>query len=314
MDNERMIHISEEQVREALPMSKAIELVEEAFRRLDDGRAVNHPRRRVVLDNGAWLHYMAAGDNEGGYLATKVYATRPRVGARFAVLLFDAETTELLATIDANALGQIRTGAATGVASRYMAREDAQRVGMIGSGFQAETQLEAVAAACDLETALVYSRSQDRREDFAKRMSERLQLAVQAVETVDAAVSGSDIVVTITTARSPLFSADIVPKGCHINAAGSNHAKRAEIGPDVIAGTAVVAADSVEQAHMEAGDLIQAHEAGSLDWERVVEFSSIVSGKHKGRESADDVTVFESQGLAIQDLMVAAHVYRTVTA
>ena len=131
-----------------------------------------------MLDNGAWLHYMAAGDNEDGYLATKVYATRPRVGARFAVLLFDAETTELLATIDANALGQIRTGAASGVATRHMASEDARRLGMIGCGFQAETQLEAVSVVRDLETVLVYSRSPERREGFAKKTSERLGLAV----------------------------------------------------------------------------------------------------------------------------------------
>ena len=182
-----MIHISEDQVRQALPMAKAVDLVEEAFQHLAAGRAVNHPRRRVVLNNGAWLHYMAAGDNEGGYLATKVYATRPRVGARFAVLLFDAETTELLATIDANALGQIRTGAASGVATRYMARENSRLLGMIGCGFQAETQLEAVAVVRDLETALVYSRSPKRREGFAKKMSKRLGLTVRPVDGAEAA-------------------------------------------------------------------------------------------------------------------------------
>jgi ornithine cyclodeaminase/alanine dehydrogenase-like protein (mu-crystallin family) len=307
-----MIHISEEQVREALPMTKAIDLVEESFRRLDDGRAVNHPRRRVMLENGAWLHYMAAGDNEDGYLATKVYATRPRVGARFAVLLFDAETTELLASIDANALGQIRTGAASGVATRHMAHENARRLGMIGCGFQAETQLEAVSTVRDLETVRVYSRSPEKREGFAKRMSECLGLTVQPVDCVEAAVSRSDIVTTITTARKPLFDADIVPQGCHINAAGSNHAKRAEIGADTVARAAVIAADSIEQARMEAGELIQACESGVLAWEKVVDFSAIASGKIAGRESTDDITLFESQGLAIQDLMVAAHVYKTI--
>ena len=308
----RMIHITEEQVRETLPMARAIDLVEEAFRRLDDGRAVNHARRRVMLDNGAWLHYMAAGDNEDGYLATKVYATRPRVGARFAVLLFDAESTELLATVDANALGQIRTGAATGVATRFLARPEARRLGMIGCGFQAETQLEAMASVLDLERTLVYSRSPVRREGFARKMSERLGIAVRAVDSAEAAVAESDAVVTITTAREPLFAADVVPAGCHINAAGSNHAKRVEVGADTVARSKVIAVDSIEQARMEAGDLIQAHEAGSLDWGRVVAVSSIVAGKTAGRGSAEDVTLFESQGLAIQDLMAAAHVYREV--
>ncbi|MDA1312036.1 MAG: ornithine cyclodeaminase family protein [Acidobacteria bacterium] len=309
-----MIHVSEEQVRECLPMPRAIELIEEAFRRLDDGRAVNHPRRRVMLDNGAWLHYMAAGDNEGGYLASKVYVTRPRVGARFAVLLFDATTTELLATIDANALGQIRTGAATGVATRYMARKDACRLGMIGSGFQAEAQLEAVAAVRELRRVLVHSRSAERRESFARKMSKRLGLAVEAVDSSAAAVSGSDIVVTVTTAREPLFAADQIAQGCHINAAGSNHAQRVEIGADTVARAALIATDSVEQARMEAGDLIMAHDKGSLDWARVVELGAIVAGKIPGRVSDADVTLFESQGLAIEDLVAAVHVYKTLIA
>lgn len=308
-----MIHISEEQVREALPMAQAVDLVEESFRRLGDGRAVNHPRRRVTLDNGAWLHYMAAGDNEDGYLATKVYATRPRVGARFAVLLFDAETTELLATIDANALGQIRTGAASGAATRHMAREDARQLGMIGCGFQAETQLEAVAAVRDWDAALVYSRTPERRESFAKTMSEKLGLDIRAVDRVEVVVTQSDVLTTITTARRPLFTADDVPQGCHINAAGSNHAKRAEVGGDTVARAGVVAADSIEQARMEAGDLIQAHEAGVLDWDKVVGFSAVVLGTAAGRTSRDEITLFESQGLAIQDLIVAAHVYKAVT-
>jgi ornithine cyclodeaminase/alanine dehydrogenase-like protein (mu-crystallin family) len=309
-----MIHVNEEQVRECLPMPKAIELMEVAFRRLDDGRGVNHPRRRVMLQNGAWLHYMAAGDNEGGYLASKVYATRPRIGARFVVLLFDAETTELLATIDANALGQIRTGAATGVATRFMAREDARRLGMIGCGFQAETQLEAVAAVRDLERVVVYSRSAARREAFARKMSERLGLAVEAVASSKAAVSESDIVVTVTTAREPLFEGDQIAAGCHINAAGSNHEQRVEIGSDTIARVSVIGTDSIEQARMEAGDLINAHERGVLDWARVAELGSIVAGKTPGRATDADITLFESQGLAMEDLVAAAHVYKAIVA
>ena len=229
-----MIHITEDQVREALPVTKAVELVEDGFRRLSDGRAVNQPRRRVVLDNGACLHYMAAGENEAGYLATKVYATRPRVGARFAVLLFDAETTELLASIDANVLGQIRTGAASGVATRHMAREDAATLAMIGSGFQAETQLEAVAAVRKLKRVLVYSRSPERREAFARRMSQRLVLPIEAAARAEDAISEATIVVTVTTAREPVFDSAALSPGCHITAAGSNHHRRAEIDAEAV--------------------------------------------------------------------------------
>jgi ornithine cyclodeaminase/alanine dehydrogenase-like protein (mu-crystallin family) len=308
-----MTYITEEQVREALSMAKAVELVEESFRRLDGGAAVNHPRRRVVLENSAVLHYMAAGDNRDGLLGAKIYVTNPGVGARFLVLLFDAERATLLATIDANALGQIRTGAASGVATRHMARQDAASLGLIGSGFQAETQLEGVATARPLRSVRVYSRSAEKRAAFAERMSRRLGLAIEPVETARQAVEGSDIVVTVTSARRPVLEGAWLPEGCHINAAGSNHARRREIDAAAIERCAVVAVDSLEQAKMEAGDLIGAAEEGRLDWQNVMELSAVVGGRAAGRRDSAEITLFESQGLAVEDLAVANHVYRQVT-
>ncbi len=307
-----MIHITEEQVRAALPMSKAIELVEESFRRLASGRAVNHARRRVVLESRTVLHYMAAGDNESGFLGTKVYATNPATGAHFMVLLFDGATAELLATIEANALGQIRTGAASGVATRFLACPAAATLTLIGSGFQAETQLEAVAAVRELRQVWVYSRSPENRERFARTMGERLGLAIEAVESVEGPIRESDIVTTITNARQPLFEGAWLRPGCHINAGGSNQAKRREIDATTIERARVVTADSVEQAKVEAGDLIAAAEEGRLKWDRVKEFSAIISGRSPGRTSLDEITLFESQGLAIEDIAVAGHVYRRV--
>jgi ornithine cyclodeaminase/alanine dehydrogenase-like protein (mu-crystallin family) len=308
-----MTHITEEQVREALPMAKAVDLVEECFRRLGTGGMVNHPRRRVALDNSALLHYMAAGDNGDGLLGAKLYVTIPKVGARFLVVLFDAQRASLLATIDANALGQIRTGAASGVATRHLARKDAASLGMIGSGFQAETQLEAVAAVRPLRSVRVYSRSAEKREAFAERMGQRLNLTVEAVDSAQRAVEQSDIVVTVTSAREPVLHGDWLPPGCHVNAAGSNHAKRREIDSATIARCAVVSVDSLEQAKMEAGDLIGAVEEGRLDWGRVAELAEIVSGRAAGRQQAGDITLFESQGLAAEDLAVANYVYRVVS-
>ena len=307
-----MIHITEQQVREALPMSKAIELVEEAFRRLDNNKAVNQPRRRVVMQNRTVLHYMAAGDNESGHLGTKVYATG-RHGANFIVLLFEAATSTLLATIEANGLGQIRTGAASGVATRHMACASAATLGLIGSGYQAETQLEAVANVRDLTGVKVYSRSPERRAAFAEKMAARLQLAIEPVDSVAEAIAEADIISTITNARDPILKGDQVPPGCHINAAGSNHAKRREIDAEAVARAAVIAADSIEQAKIEAGDLIGAAEEGRLDWGRVVELSSIVAGHTHGRTNDSDVTLFESQGLAVEDIAVAGYIYEQVS-
>ena len=307
-----MIHITEQQVREALPMSKAIELVEEAFRRLDGNRAVNHPRRRVVMENRTVLHYMAAGDNESGYLGTKVYATS-RHGAHFVVLLFEAASSTLLASIEADALGQIRTGAASGVATRHMSRAGAATLAMIGTGYQAETQLEAVANVRDLSRVKVYSRSKERRAAFAEKMAGRLQLAIEPSETAAEAVAAADIISTVTNAREPVLEGSWLAAGCHINAAGSNHAKRREIDAQAVERAAVIAADSVEQARMEAGDLIGAAEEGRLDWSRVHEFSSIVGGRAEGRGDDADVTLFESQGLAIEDIAVAGYVYEQIS-
>ena len=305
-----MMHITERQVREVLSMSKAIELVEESFRRLDDGRAENHPRRRVAMRNGTLLHYMAAGDNRDAVVGTKVYATNRKTGARFVVLLFDAEAVELLAVIDANALGQIRTGAASGAATRLLAREDASRLALFGSGFQAETQLEAAAAARPLTDVAVYSRSAAKREGFAARMSAKLGMDIRAVSSGEEALDGADIVTTVTNSREPVFDGGLPAAGMHVNAAGSNHAKRRELDAAAVSRCAVVTADSVEQARMEAGDLIQAAAEGSFDWSRALELSAVMTGRKPGRTDSKQITLFESQGLAIQDIAAANYVYR----
>lgn len=306
-----MIHITEQQVRETLTMAKAIELLEDGFRRLGQGRAVNHPRRRVRLENGAMLHYMAAGDNDSGFLGGKVYATNPRTGAHFVVLLFDPSGSPA-ATIEADLLGQVRTGAASGVATRYMARKEAATLGMIGSGYQARSQLEAVAEVRKLSRARVYSRSAENRGRFAREMSERLGLAIDPVDSAEKAVREADIVVTITNSRQPVLEGEWLPAGCHVNAAGSNRAKRREIDARTMERAAVIAADSVEQAKIEAGDLIQAADEGRLDWGKVSELSAIISGRIPGRTSDQDITLFESQGLAIEDLAAAEYVYQQV--
>ena len=307
-----MIHITEDQVREILSPSKAVELLETCFRRLDAGQAVNHPRRRVRMANRTLLHYMAAGDNETGYLGTKVYATNPRKGAHFVVTLFDAETTSLLAIIDADSLGQIRTGAAGGLATKFMAAAEARSIGMIGTGWQAETQLAAVAAVRPPERVQVYSRSRERRVAFAEKMSSRLGIDIEAADSAEQTVRDKDILITITNAVSPVLEGAWLRPGAHINAAGSNHVKRREIDGAAVQAAALIVVDSIEQAKMEAGDLVQAHEEGVLDWERVEELSALVAGRVAGRPGPEAITLFESQGLAIEDIAVAGYVYEQV--
>ena len=305
-----VVRITEDQVREAVPMPVAMDLVEQMLLRLGDGRAVNHPRRRVAMENRTLLHYMAGGDNENGRVGIKVYATNPAVGApNFVVLLFDSNSADLLASIDANILGQIRTGAASGVATRYLARKDASRLALFGSGFQSETQLEAVSCARRLESVRVHSRNPERRESFACRMRDRLALPVEAAATPEEALEGADIVTTVTSARHPVFEGSRLTPGTHINAAGSNHVLRREIDAETVRRADVIAADSIEQARMEAGDLTQAADEDVLDWNDVCELHEVLSGKHPGRSSHKQITLFESQGLAVEDVAMADYLY-----
>lgn len=291
-------------------MPEAMDLVERMLVRLAGGSAVNHPRRRVVMRTRTLLHYMAGGDNESGLVGIKVYASNPSVGApNFIVLLFDSNSAKLLASIEASILGQIRTGAASGVATRHLAREDACRLAIFGSGFQAETQLEAVACARSLKSVRVYSRNPRRRQSFARRMSERLGISIDAAASPEEALEGADIVTTVTSARYPVFPGDRLLPGTHINAAGSNHVLRRELDAGAIRKCSLIAADSVEQAQMEAGDLTQAADEGALDWHDVCELHEVLSGARHGRTSDDQITLFESQGLAVEDIAMAEHLY-----
>ena len=305
-----ILRITEQQVRDSVSMSVAMELVERALLRLAAKRAVNHPRRRVAMESRTLLHYMAAGDNDSGLVGIKVYASNPKVGApNFVVLLFDANTAELLASIDANTLGQIRTGAASGIATRQLSRDDASRLALFGSGFQAETQLEAVSCARELTSVRVYSRNRERRESFASRMSDRLDLDIVPATSPEDAMTGADIVTTVTNSRKPVFPGHLLHPGTHINAAGSNHIMRRELDAQAIEQASLIAVDSLKQARMEAGDLTQAADEGVFRWDQTCELHDVIAGHRPGRESEDQITLFESQGLAIEDIALAEFLY-----
>ena len=305
-----MIRVTERQVKEAVSMPEAMDLVERVLRRMAAGRAVNHPRRRVSMESRTLLHYMAGGDNNSGLVGIKVYASNPAVGAPdFRVLLFDSNTAQLLAEIEANILGQIRTGAASGVATRHLAREDASRVAIFGSGFQAETQLEAVSCARRLEQVRVFSRKPERRSAFAERMGQRLNLSIDTCQSPEEAMEGADIVITVTNSRSPVFPGNLLSPGTHINAAGSNHVMRREIDGDAVRMASLIAVDSMEQAQMEAGDLTQAAEEGVFGWADACELHEVLAGNIPGRTSSEQITLFESQGLAVEDIAMAEFLY-----
>ena len=302
------LHISEAEVRATLTMPVAIEAVEEISRKQATGEVVVHPRRRFELPGNGFFHYMAAADYSTGFIAMKQY-TYVRGKIRFMVPLYEMASGDLLAMIEADYMGQLRTGAASGVATKYLARQGTATAGIVGSGGQAKTQLEAVAAVRTLSEARVFGRNAEKREAFAREMSERLGIAVRAAASASEAVRDADIVCTATTTSTPVVGSTDLAPGVHINAIGANHAHKSELDAEAVASADVIVVDSVEQSRQEAGDLIIAFRGDEICWTGVKKLSDVVAGKASGRTSDSEVTLFKSNGIASWDLAVAMKVY-----
>ncbi len=306
-----MLLINEDEVRQLLPMNECLVVMEQLFQDAAQGHTSNMVRQRIPLPRG--LHHLLAGMSTAfGATGLKTYASGGGGGgaARMLVLLFHIETGEPLAMVSADALGQLRTGAASGVATKHMARPEAGTVGIIGSGYQAETQLAAVCGVRSIRHAWVYSRTAERRTAFAEKMSASLGTPVTAVNTAEAAVAEADIVVTITNSREPLFNGEALRPGTHINAAGSNHWQRRELDETAVRRSELVVVDDLPQAKVEAGDLLWAYARRAFRWERAVELRNVISGQVAGRPTNDAITLFESQGIGIEDVAAGMHVYR----
>jgi alanine dehydrogenase len=304
-----VLHINESEVKSVFTMPLAIEAVDAISKRQAAGEVLVHPRRRFELPGGSFFHHMAAADIPGGLVATKQYTY---VGGKlkFLVSLFSTQTGELLALIEADNLGQMRTGAASGVATKYLARKDANIAGIIGTGGQARTQLEAVAAVRKLDAVKVYGRTSERREEFAREMTERLGIPVKAVGSSAEATSGSAIICTATSASQPVVGSEAISPGTHINAIGANHMRKRELDAETVAKCGRVFVDSIEQSRQEAGDLVLGFAGHEQRWDTVRELSSLVAGICPGRVDETQITLFKSNGIAAWDLAAAVCVYR----
>ena len=302
------LHISEAEVQQVLTMPKALEAVEEISRKEAAGGVIVHPRRRFELPSGGFFHYMAAADFTAGFLAMKQY-TFVRGKIRFLVPLYEIASGDLVAVIEADYMGQLRTGAASGVATKYLARRDASVVAIIGTGGQAKTQLEAIAAVRKLSSARVYGRDADRRKHFAKEMSQRIAVAVEPANSCSEAARGAHIICTATTASHPVLGGADLASGMHINAIGANHAHKRELDDEAVASADVIVVDSIDQSRQEAGDLIMAFKGDEICWTGVKRLSDVVAGKVSGRTSDTEVTLFKSNGIASWDLAAAMRVY-----
>jgi ornithine cyclodeaminase/alanine dehydrogenase-like protein (mu-crystallin family) len=301
--------LREDDVAGLLTMPEAIEAVEAAFAAQARGEGANHPRARFFVPGGV-LHHMAAALPGGGVMGTKTYTSFAGGGTRFWVMLYSAENGDLLALIEADRLGQIRTGAATGVAVRRLAPADARVAAVLGTGGQARTQVEALAAVRPgLREIRAFGRDAERRLRFCREMTDALGVPVTPAHGVEAAVKGAQIVVCVTSAREPILRGEHLAPGVFVAAAGANRLTAREIDEEVVGRADVVVVDDVAQARVEAAELIFAHERRRFAWERARSLADLVAGRIPGRERADQITLFKSLGVALEDVAVAALVH-----
>jgi ornithine cyclodeaminase/alanine dehydrogenase-like protein (mu-crystallin family) len=305
--------LTEANVRSLLTMAIALEAVEESLRQQGNGELILNPRRRIRTPDNALLHYMAAADPVHGYIGMKIY-TVARGTARFVVPLFRSTTGEMVALIEADALGQLRTGAASGVATKYLANPGASNACIIGTGYQARTQLEAIAGVRELKRVRAFGRDPERRAKFCREMSDKTGVTVEAANSAEEAVRGAEIIITATSATKIVLEGAWLSPGMHINAMGANWPQKRELDSAAVGGANKIVVDSIEQAKMEAGDLVQAFGEDSSRWNTVQELSEIVTGKEAGRTSADQITLFKSNGIATWDLAAAVRVYEMAVA
>jgi len=304
--------LRESDVERLLTMPLAIELIERVHREYSTGKAMDVPRERTRVPK-AGLHILQGAVPSANIFGYKAY-TSSREGTRFLVYGFSAERGNLEIIVEADRLGMMRTGAAGGVAAKWLARPDAKVVGVFGSGWQAEGQIEALAQVRKLEKVKVWSRTAEKLAKFCEQMRAKLHLDVVPAASPADAVTGSDILVTITTSATPVFSGELVTPGMHINAAGSNSLLRQEIDEATVRKANPIVVDSRPSAIKEAGDLLPVLEKGRIHAGGLTELGEVIAGIRAGRTTPEQVTLFESQGMAIQDLVIAAELLKIARA
>ena len=292
------LYLRESDVASLLSAADAVPVIEESFRRLAAGEVDLAPRRRLEMERGR-LALMGAADRGLGLAGSKTYAATSS-GVAFVVSLFD-ESGALVAVVEANVLGQLRTGAASGVAAKHLARDGATSLGVIGCGFQAETQVACIRAAVpSIERVVAYCRSEERLEAFSAKTG------AEEAETHAEAAHGLHVVVTATSSRDPVLRGEWLEPGALVCAIGANVPNHRELDNVVLERAAFVCCDSKEQARLESGDLIEPVGSGVLDWLEVHELQEVVAGEVSGRSDVEDIVVFKSNGLAAWDVALAA--------
>jgi ornithine cyclodeaminase/alanine dehydrogenase-like protein (mu-crystallin family) len=300
-----VIFISTDEVKRLVTIQDAIDSLETSFAQWSDKSTANLPRRRLKVDN-AGLNVMAGAIPGSDYFGYRAYL--PKIGYN-ALILLSLKEKAPVAMIDLNWASTTRTGAATGVATRHMARKDAKVLGVIGTGRQSPDQIRAVALVRKLDRIVVFSRDAAKREAFAKKMQDELGITTVGAPSAEACVDGADIVVVATNATAPVLKGAWLKPGMHVNGIGANGLERIELDDDCVLRADQIVTDQVEQAQIEAAALVRLAAVGKLDWSKVVELGAIVEGTVPTRTSPDQITLFHSLGIAFEDVAFGAMIY-----
>jgi alanine dehydrogenase len=299
------LFLADKDVEGLTSVGEAIGVIETAFRQQATGEAANLPRHRLATER-TFLHLLAGA--VPGYFGYKVYTTGAGKRPRFLFYLYDARTAALVAVMDADRLGQIRTGAATGLATRLLAREDSEVATLIGAGWQAQSQLLAMDTVRKLRRVYIVNRTPEKAEKFMELMAPQVKAELEQASSREAAVGESHIVTTITASREPVLLGKWLKSGTHVNAAGANMLMRREVDADVIFKADRIVVDSIEQAHIECGELLPVLGHGRRHWDEVQELKDVVRAGPRRRNS-EEITLFKSQGIGLEDVALAALVY-----
>lgn len=314
------ILVTDRDVQQLLTMNDAIEVAELALRELHEGKAENRPRHQFYADSQQpealfmMRHFQGAIPKLGVMglrITTDVIGTgvhKPELRSFGSFLLFDLNTAGLLAVFHDHELQRMRVGAETGVAARHLARADAKTVGLLGAGYQAETQLAAVCAVRAIEQVRVYSPTPSRRSDFACRLSKQLGIPIAPVESARQAIEDADLVLASTNASAPVLDGEWLKPGCHVTSIVNSDQRipRRELDNRTFARASLVGLGSIEQSKLDhAADIFEAVEAGALSWQRVCEVGAVIVGKVPGRTDDRQITVYKNNGLAIEFVALA---------
>ena len=306
------LFLKDEDVAQCVTMAAMLEAIESMQRQYGDGQAHNMTRRKIIADSGM-LSVMGGGLFHQGLLGVKTY-TVVKGAYSFQVSLYDANTGELLLYTQANRLGQLRTGATTGVAVKHLANPGDATVGIIGTGGQAPTQLEALSKVRGIKKIKAYSRTQERREEFACRMTDTMGVEVSAVASNEDAVRDCDIVLCIAATMDPVVEGAWLKDGSTLIGAGPTTWRAREVDEAVITRAGKLIVDSTEQAAIEAGDLCSAVDKGIIQWSKVHELRHVVSGAVTGRDSNDQVVYAKIMGTGVADVAAAKLAYDSAKA